>query len=68
MGTPSVAIFGPSGDKEWGPWNVAHRVVASIAHPCRPCGQDGCAGSKVSACLTELPVEAALTACEELLA
>jgi heptosyltransferase-3 len=68
MGTPSVAIFGPSGDKEWGPWNVAHRVVASIAHPCRPCGQDGCAGSKVSACLTELPVEAVLTACEELLA
>ncbi len=68
MGTPTVAIFGPSGDKEWGPWNVAHRVVASSHHPCRPCGQDGCEGSKVSACLTELPVSEVLAACEELLA
>lgn len=68
MGTPTVAIFGPSGDKEWGPWNVAHRVVASRHHPCRPCGQDGCEGSKVSACLTELPVSEVLAACEELLA
>lgn len=67
MGTPTVAIFGPSGDKEWGPWNVAHRVVASSHHPCRPCGQDGCEGSKVSACLTELPVSEVLAACEELL-
>ncbi len=67
MGTPTVAIFGPSGDKEWGPWNVAHRVVASRHHPCRPCGQDGCEGSKVSACLTELPVSEVLAACEELL-
>jgi heptosyltransferase-3 len=68
MGTPTVAIFGSSGDKEWGPWNVAHRVVASRHHPCRPCGQDGCEGSKVSACLTELPVSEVLAACEELLA
>lgn len=67
MATPTVAIFGPSGDKEWGPWNVAHRVVASRHHPCRPCGQDGCEGSKVSACLTELTVSEVLAACEELL-
>jgi heptosyltransferase-3 len=55
MGTPTVALFGPSGDLEWGPWNVQGRIVAS-AHGCRPCGQDGCGGSKVSECLTELPV------------
>jgi len=67
MGTPTVAIFGPSGDREWGPWRVASRVVASALHPCRPCGKDGCSGSKVSACLTELPVEAVLSACEALL-
>lgn len=68
QGTPTVAIFGPSGDKEWGPWNVPHRVVASQNHPCRPCGKDGCEGSKVSRCLTELPVEQVLAACEDLLA
>jgi len=68
MGTPTVALFGPSGDKEWGPWNVASRIVTSIHHPCRPCGRDGCEGSKISECLTELPVDAVLAACNELLA
>ena len=29
MGTPVVALFGPSGEHEWGPWMVPHRVVAS---------------------------------------
>jgi len=36
---------------------VPARVIASNAHPCRPCGLDGCGGSKVSDCLTTLPVE-----------
>lgn len=67
QGTPTVAVFGPSGDKEWGPWNVAHRIVASQNHPCRPCGKDGCEGSKVSRCLTELSVEQVLAACEAVL-
>jgi heptosyltransferase-3 len=67
MGTPTVALFGPSGDIEWGPWRTAHRIVASTSHPCRPCGQDGCGGGKVSECLTTLPVERVLAACDELL-
>lgn len=71
MGTPVVAIFGPSGDREWGPWDPmhgGHRVVASNSHPCRPCGMAGCNDSKVSQCLTTLPVAQVLSACEELLA
>ena len=72
MGTPVVAIFGPSGDREWGPWGEVgknpHRVVASMTHPCRPCGLAGCNDSKVSDCLTTLPVSQVLAACEELLA
>lgn len=67
MGTPTVVLFGPSGELEWGPWNVAHRVVRS-AHSCRPCGLDGCGGGKVSECLTFLPVDAAHAAVRELLA
>lgn len=67
MGTPVVAIFGPSGDREWGPWGEGHRVVASNTHPCRPCGMAGCNDSKLSACLTTLPVAQVLSACEELL-
>jgi heptosyltransferase-3 len=54
--TPVVALFGPSGDIEWAPWQVPHRIVASSEHPCRPCGNDGCGGGKISECLTTLPV------------
>ena len=67
MGTPVVAIFGPSGDLEWGPWGEGHRVVASRTHPCRPCGMAGCNDSKISACLTTLPLAQVLAACEEAL-
>lgn len=62
MGTPVVALFGPSGELEWGPWGVPHRIVSSNMHPCRPCGNDGCGGSKVSDCLNTLPVDAVLDA------
>ena len=67
MGTPTVVLFGPSGELEWGPWNVAQRVVTS-AHSCRPCGLDGCGGGKVSECLTTLPVDQVHAAARELLA
>jgi len=66
MQTPVLALFGPSGDKEWGPWMVPHRLITSD-HPCRPCGQDGCGGGKISECLTTLPVERVLAAAQELL-
>jgi heptosyltransferase-3 len=68
MQTPTVALFGPSGELEWAPWRVRHRIVASSEHACRPCGNDGCGGGKVSECLTRLPVEAALAAIDSLLA
>nr|MDA8108320.1 glycosyltransferase family 9 protein [Betaproteobacteria bacterium] len=67
VGTPVVALFGPSGELEWGPWGVPRRVVASRAHACRPCGNDGCGGGKVSECLTTLTLEEVYVAIEELL-
>jgi heptosyltransferase-3 len=67
LGTPTVALFGPSNENVWGPWNVEQRVVTST-HSCRPCGVDGCGGGKVSECLTLLPVDAVHTAARELLA
>jgi len=66
MGTPAVALFGPSGEVEWGPWMAVHRIVASDVHPCRPCGNDGCGGSKVSDCLTTLPVSRVHAALREM--
>jgi heptosyltransferase-3 len=55
MGTPAVALFGPSGEVEWGPWQVPHRIVVS-AHPCRPCGYNGCGGGNRSECIESIPV------------
>ena len=66
--TPTIALFGPSGDLDWGPWKVPHRVVASSEHACRPCGNDGCGGGKVSECLSLLPLESVLAAVDSLLA
>jgi heptosyltransferase-3 len=66
MGVPVLALFGPSGELEWGPWNVPHEVVTS-AHPCRPCGNDGCGGGKLSECLTTLEVAPVLAAAQRLL-
>ncbi len=67
MGTPVVALFGPSGDAEWGPWRVPHRVVASTLHSCRPCGNNGCGGSNHSDCLLTLPESRVAAAVAELL-
>jgi heptosyltransferase-3 len=71
MQTPLVALFGPSGESNWGPWRgdgaLQFRVVTSTEFTCRPCGQDGCGGGKISLCLTRLPVSRVMTAVEELL-
>ena len=68
LGTPTVALFGPSGEDEWRPWGVAHRVVTMNNFTCRPCGNDGCGGGKISECLTTLPVEKVEAAVNQLLA
>jgi heptosyltransferase III len=70
MATPVVALFGPSGDKQWGAWpsGAPVRLITSQYHPCRPCGVDGCGGGKVSDCLVTIPVSAVTSAVNELLA
>lgn len=53
VGTPAVALFGPSGVFNWGPWGEGHLVLQKDWE-CVPCGRDGCQGSKVSRCLVEI--------------
>jgi heptosyltransferase III len=64
--TPAVAIFGPSGAYNWGPWGKGHLVIQKDMD-CIPCGQDGCEGSKVSRCLTELSPEEVVEQVEKFL-
>lgn len=66
MGTPTAVLFGPSGDPEWGPWQVPHRIITSN-HICRPCGNDGCGGGKLSECLTTISVNEVLAAIREVM-
>ena len=55
--TPTLALFGPTNELNWAPWKVKHSIISlnvsdSPSFACRPCGQDGCGGSKISSCLT----------------
>ena len=59
--TPAVALFGPSGVFNWGPWGEGHLVIKKDWE-CLPCGRDGCEGSKISRCLVELTPEEVLAA------
>ena len=68
MQTPIVALFGPSSEREWGPWRVPARVLMSSAHPCRPCGFDGCGGGKVSECMAAIGTMRVMDTVESLLA
>jgi heptosyltransferase-3 len=63
LGVPVVALFGPSGEWSWGPWGHGHMIVAS-PYLCRPCGRDGCLGSKRSDCLEAISAEAVMRAVE----
>ncbi len=61
VNTPAVALFGPSGVFNWGPWGEGHLVIKKDWE-CLPCGGDGCEGSKVSRCLLEIEPDEVLEA------
>jgi heptosyltransferase-3 len=57
--TPVISIFGPTSEKIWGPWKGKYKVIGLSAKDdevfaCRPCGQKGCEGTKISQCLLQL--------------
>ena len=68
VGTPVVALFGPTSEQDWGPWGAGHIVVSSSEHPCRPCQRDGCGGSKRSECLENVDLEFVVAAVRRRLA
>lgn len=56
VGTPTVAIFGPSSPVSWAPVGGQHLVVRKD-FPCLPCRQKGCDNREQSRCLDELTVQ-----------
>lgn len=65
--TPVVALFGPSGDAEWAPWQVPSRILTDSIR-CRPCGLAGCGDGHISDCLAAIGVDRVLAAITDLLA
>jgi heptosyltransferase-3 len=66
LGVPVLTIFGPSGERMWGPWQVPCEVIVGecLEHPC---GRAGCQDGKVSRCLVKLPVQRVTEAADRLL-
>lgn len=60
--TPVAVVFGPSVEKIWGPWMHPQSRVITYEIACRPCGMDGCGGSKRSECLAMIESNAVLNA------
>lgn len=58
---PQVVLFGPTGEVNWAPWRAPHAIVTTPL-PCRPCGQDGCNGNKISDCLQAISADQVLAA------
>ncbi len=66
---PTIAFFGPSSSKNWGPWDneeqknryllnkgiqrSKNHTVIQKNWDCIPCKKDGCNGSKISDCLMD---------------
>lgn len=83
VGTPTVALFGPTGAFNWAPWEgidwdysaqrkrgtrfVGRHAVVQEEWDCVPCGKDGCEGTKRSRCMEDLSVEKVTEAVDRLL-
>ena len=63
MGTPVVALFGPTAPWRTGPFGPGHRVVRAAAH-CAPCFKRRC---EAGGCMDRIPVEAAWNAVTDIL-
>lgn len=69
VGTPVIALFGPTGAYSWGPWDDSEGGRSNVKGPrskhtviqrdwdCVPCGKDGCNGTKISKCLEDIVPE-----------
>ncbi len=63
LGTPVVALFGPTAPWRTGPFGQGHEVVR-LRLECSPCFKRDCPDPR---CLTELPLDMVSAACEKML-
>lgn len=58
LGTPVVAVFGPTDETRTGPYGTGHQVVTAPGCECRPCLSRRCARADASLCLESVTVDA----------
>lgn len=51
--TPVIALFGPTGEANWGPYGKEH-IVLSKDMPCKPCRKGMCEGIDLRDCLSAI--------------
>lgn len=84
VGTPVLALFGPTGAFNWAPWegidwgstesltrgtrSAGRHLVLQKEWECVPCGEDGCPGTKRSRCMEEITIEEVTEAVDRVLA
>ncbi len=51
---PVIAVFGPTSERTWAPWQNPQARVIAEQMTCRPCYMPGCGGSRKSDCLEGL--------------
>ena len=64
MGTPVIALFGPTDPARTGPYGPGHRVIRRVLS-CAPCFRKRC---DLPRCMTEISVEEVFKAVREMLA
>ena len=64
VGTPVVAIFGPTDPVLTGPYGAGHRVLR-VALPCAPCFKDRCTNPQAMACMDGVSVAEVLQAVQK---
>lgn len=67
VGTPVVAIFGPTNPRQTGPYPGAAHAVLRVSLPCSPCLKAQCKDTPQVSCLTQIEVEQVVAATERLM-
>jgi heptosyltransferase I len=60
VGTPVLAIFGPTHPKATGPYPLKNHVVLQTELPCSPCGNRRCVNPNYLECLQSISVDEVL--------
>jgi lipopolysaccharide heptosyltransferase I len=67
VGTPVVAIFGPTNPRHTGPYPASTHAVLRTSLPCSPCLKSQCNEPEPMKCLNDIEVEQVVAAAERLM-